>query len=226
MTDLSPVLRLWAGSFHGVLSTHSRAEPGYPFGSVVPYCLDLEGRAVFLFSPLAQHYQNLEADPRCALTLMELVPGDVQQGTRLTCLGDCSPLPPNDAATDRYFRYYPRGRRYRDELGFGLFRLFPRRFHYNGGFATARWLGTDRVLRPSPFDQAEERRLIAQILSADGPRLAARFPAVGDPGEAVRVVGVDPLGVDLGRGDGLHRVHFPEPLTSPSAIDTWLRTLA
>ena len=30
--------------YRGVLSTHSKAMPGFPFGSVVPYCLDAEGR--------------------------------------------------------------------------------------------------------------------------------------------------------------------------------------
>ena len=29
--------------YRGVLSTHSKSMPGFPFGSVVPYCLDAEG---------------------------------------------------------------------------------------------------------------------------------------------------------------------------------------
>jgi putative heme iron utilization protein len=29
-----------AGTFHGVLSTHSLEHAGYPFGSVVPYALN------------------------------------------------------------------------------------------------------------------------------------------------------------------------------------------
>ncbi len=74
-----PVRQLWAGRFQGVISTHSRSEPGYPFGSTVPYCLDRAGRPLFLFSHLAQHAKNLEADPRCAFTLSEPVPGDIQQ---------------------------------------------------------------------------------------------------------------------------------------------------
>lgn len=53
----------------GVLSTHSQAHPGYPFGSVVPYCLDNVGFPLLLLSHLAQHTRNLMAEPRCALTL-------------------------------------------------------------------------------------------------------------------------------------------------------------
>ena len=36
--------------YHGVLSTHSKAMPGFPFGSVVPYCLDAQGRPLLLIS--------------------------------------------------------------------------------------------------------------------------------------------------------------------------------
>jgi putative heme iron utilization protein len=226
VTDLAPARRLWTGRFHGVLSTHSRAEPGYPFGSVIPYCLDRQGRPIFLFSPLAQHHQNLHADPRCALTLMEPVAGDVQQGIRLTGLAECVPLPAEDSGGERYFRYYPRGRTYRDQLGFELFRMTPRRFHYNGGFATARWLGADRVLHASGFDEAAEDRLIARLEPVHLPRLAARFPGAAEPDEPVRIAGVDPLGLDLGRGESLGRLHFPEPLASQAAIDAWLRTLS
>ncbi len=34
--------------YRGVLSTHSQAMPGFPFGSVVPYCLDANGWPLIL----------------------------------------------------------------------------------------------------------------------------------------------------------------------------------
>jgi heme iron utilization protein len=40
----------------GTLSTLSRKLPGFPFGSVMPYGLDENGRPVFL---MAMHTQNL-----------------------------------------------------------------------------------------------------------------------------------------------------------------------
>jgi len=51
----------------GSLSTLSRKQPGFPFGSVMPYGLDNTGRAVFLISTMAMHTQNLQADPRASL---------------------------------------------------------------------------------------------------------------------------------------------------------------
>ena len=47
----------------GSFSTLSRKQPGFPFGSVMPYGLDKHGRPIFLISTMAMHTQNLQADP-------------------------------------------------------------------------------------------------------------------------------------------------------------------
>ncbi len=47
----------------GSLSTLSRKQPGFPFGSLMPYALDGQGRPVFLISTMAMHTQNLQAGP-------------------------------------------------------------------------------------------------------------------------------------------------------------------
>ena len=47
----------------GSLSTLSRKQPGFPFGSVMPYGLDDQGRPIFLISTMAMHTQNLQNDP-------------------------------------------------------------------------------------------------------------------------------------------------------------------
>ena len=49
--------------YRGALSTLSKAMPGFPFGSVVPYCLDEQGRPLILISRIAQHTHNLQKDP-------------------------------------------------------------------------------------------------------------------------------------------------------------------
>src|SRR5438876_10324106 len=51
----------------GSLSTLSRRQSGFPFGSVMPYGLDDHGRPIFLISTMAMHTQNLQADPRASL---------------------------------------------------------------------------------------------------------------------------------------------------------------
>jgi heme iron utilization protein len=48
----------------GSLSTLSRKQPGFPYGSVMPYGLDEAGHPTFLISTMAMHTQNVQADPR------------------------------------------------------------------------------------------------------------------------------------------------------------------
>jgi heme iron utilization protein len=222
-----PVRQLWAGRFQGVISTHCAAEPGFPFGSLVPYCLDRGGLPILLFSPLAQHARNLKADPRCALTLAEPVPGHIQQSQRLTCIGTCAPCDAADGeAMRRYLAYFPGGRMYYEHLDFHPYRLRPKRFHYNGGFAAARWLGNERVLRGSPLDPDAETALAATLTRAQGPRLDALLPALGaERAGQVRIAGIDPWGLDLARGDRLRRLPFPRAMTDAAAIGSYLEAL-
>ena len=218
--------QLWAGRFQGVISTHCAAEPGYPFGSVVPFCLDRNGLPVLLFSHLAQHARNLEADPRCALTVHEAVPGDVQQSQRLTCIGTCAPCNADAQALRRYLSYFPGGRIYAEQLNFRPYRLMPKRCHYNGGFAAARWLGRERILRHSTLDEDAEATLASALARTHGPRLAALHPPL-DPGEtdATRIAGIDPWGLDLARGERLRRISFPRAMADPAVIGTYLDSL-
>ncbi len=214
--------RLWEGSFRAVLSTHSQAEPGYPFGSVVPYCLDGGGRPLLLLSHLAQHCRNLDADPRCAFTVFEHTQGDVQQSERLTCLADCSRIASEaPAEAQRYFRYFPQTRGYFEQLGFRFYRLVPLRFHYNGGFATARWVGPERILRPSTLDHRAEAAISSDLERTHQALLRPWIPS--PQGEhTVFVAGVDQQGVDLRRGDRLKRIFFPYPLDTAAQIAGYL----
>src|ERR1700742_1112371 len=55
----------------GSLSSQSRKQPGFPFGSMMPYGLDDEGRPIFLISTMAMNTKNLQADPRASLFVTE-----------------------------------------------------------------------------------------------------------------------------------------------------------
>ena len=55
----------------GSLSTLSRKQQGFPFGSVMPYGLDDHGNPVFLISTMAMHTQNVQADPRSSLLVTQ-----------------------------------------------------------------------------------------------------------------------------------------------------------
>lgn len=213
--------RLWYGSFDAVVSTQSLAVPGYPFGSVVPICQDRTGRPLLLLSHLAQHSRNLAADPRCALTLFDHPAGDIQQGRRLTCIADCHPCTDADALA-HYCRHFPNGRMYAEQLGFRLYRLEPLRFHYNGGFATARWFSADRLLAPLPLTTSAEQSLLLRLSVERSERLAKLFSTLGWGGtdRATELVSLDRWGVTVHDGERLRRLDAPQPLDDWGALIT------
>src|SRR5690606_36741023 len=119
--------------YHGVLSTHSKAMPGFPFGSVVPYCLDAQGAPLILISRIAQHTHNLQQDPRCSLLVGERGAHDVQAAGRLTLLAEAQVLQheaPIAAAAARYQRYFPESSEYHRTHDFDFWRLQPVRARF------------------------------------------------------------------------------------------------
>src|ERR1700732_3602701 len=81
------------------LSTLSRKQPGFPFGSVMPYGLDDHGRPIFLISTMAMHTQNLQADPRASLLVTQPDAGSDPLGaSRVTLLGNVPPVPRSEVA--------------------------------------------------------------------------------------------------------------------------------
>jgi hypothetical protein len=73
----------------GSLSTLSRKQPGFPFGSVMPYGLDARGCPIFLISTMAMHTQNLQADPRASLLITQPdASGDPLGASRVTLIGN------------------------------------------------------------------------------------------------------------------------------------------
>lgn len=222
--------QLWAGRFQAVLATHSLAEPGYPFTSVAPYCLDAQGNALLLLSHLAQHTKNLGVNPRCALSVSEATEGDVQQSLRLSCPADCEPVDQADRASHgRWFRYYPASRPYYEQLNFRLYRLRPRRFHINGGFAAARWLGNERILRRG-FEEDLEIHALSALRTfpvfAEGPPAGSESDRAPTKGASpLRIAGVDPWGADLVQGERLRRVYLPGPIATPEDLVAVLSSL-
>ena len=78
----------------GSLSTISRKQPGFPFGSLMPYGLDNQGRPIFLISTMAMHTQNLQADPRASLFVTEPdASGDALGSSRVTLIGSALKIP-------------------------------------------------------------------------------------------------------------------------------------
>src|ERR1700752_4822891 len=86
----------------GSLSTMSRKQSGFPFGSVMPYGLDDHGRPIFLISTMAMHTQNLQADARASLLVTQPdASGDPLGASRVTLMGNVLAIPEQELAEAR-----------------------------------------------------------------------------------------------------------------------------
>src|SRR3990172_2896889 len=209
----------------GMLSTLSLKHPGHPFGSLMPYALDGQGRPLFLISAMAMHTQNLQADPRASLLVLQ--PGwggDPLAAGRVTLMGEAIPLPDTEAPEARtaYLARHPNAEYWVDFEDFGFYRLEGADVYFVGGFAPMGWvLGGAR----------RRERLGAQVVAAggfDGVPLGsidehhpagarvfrgAQLPLFGrDPGG--REVGLAEVGADDARAldqRGERRARQPSP---------------
>jgi putative heme iron utilization protein len=222
---LNDINRLWSGSYHGLLSTHSVKYQGFPFGSLIPICRDTKGNPLLLISHLAQHTRNLEHDPHCSLTLTEQGDGDVQQLARITCLAQAEVVN-STAAAERYFRFYPDSRRYHKELGFRFYRLEVKHLYYIGGFGSARWFDPGRIPLPVPFSTADEAELLYQMNAQNHDLLKRLFDRNDIPEKtAIEAVGSDRYGLDIRLASGLRRLQFETGVEDKSAFLKQISTI-
>src|SRR5690348_15936252 len=94
----------------GILSTISQDVPGFPFGSVTPYCVDDDCRPILYISTIAQHTKTLLADSRVSLTVIEPdnESDDVQARGRVSYIAKAVPVRESlDDIRARYVRYFP-----------------------------------------------------------------------------------------------------------------------
>jgi heme iron utilization protein len=136
----------------GSLSTLSAKQPGFPFGSVMPYGLDGRGRPIFLISTMAMHTQNLQADSRASLLVTQPDPGgDPLGAARVTVIGNVLPIPEPEVAEARqlYLDRHANSRYWVDFDDFSFYRMDVLDVYYVGGFGVMGWVVA------SDYDQAQ-----------------------------------------------------------------------
>ena len=142
----SPVHQLLQREKHGVLSTLSHKADGWPFGSLAPFALSKQGELLLLLSNLAEHTQNLLADPRVSLFVQDSQAlANPQAGARATRL--CTAAETEvDEARQAYLPRFPEAAGLLQLGDFRFFKLQIERVRYIGGFGEMYWLsGADML---------------------------------------------------------------------------------
>ena len=169
----------------GSLSTQSRKQPGFPFGSLMPFALDDEGRPIFLVSTMAMHTQNLQADPRASLFVTERgASGDPLGSSRVTLIGSVSRIPEPELAAARtvYLTRYPDSKYWVDFDDFFFYRMDVLDVYYVGGFGVMGWVPASDYSAAQSDPLVEHKNDIIQHMNADHKDalvlLAKRFAGI------------------------------------------------
>jgi putative heme iron utilization protein len=202
---------------------------GRPFVSLVATACDSDATPMLLLSDLAQHTQNLIADPAVSL-LFEDIAGhaDPLAGPRLTLLGRAERCDDPRAAA-RFAARHPTSASYSGFADFHLYRVLVERGHLVAGFGRIAWI------------EAAELRFgdDASTLAAAEPEIVGHMN--NDHAEAIelyarhllrrqttgwQMTGIDPEGLDLRCGGETARLDFGTPVLSPAAARRRLVDLA
>jgi putative heme iron utilization protein len=209
----------------GSLSTLSRKQIGFPFGSVMPYGLDEHANPVFLISTMAMHTQNVQADPRSSLLVTQLDSiGDPLGASRVALLGNILPVPEPEVADARklYLARYANSKYWVDFDDFSFYRMDVVDVYYVGGFGVMGWVAASEYYGAQPDPLADTAAEIIQHMNTDhGDALVllARVFA-GIESQEVSMTSVDRLGfhVRLKTQDGTRnaRIAFLREVTNPA----------
>ncbi len=210
---------LFQSQSDGVLSTHSSELPGYPLGSITPYCLNRQGQPVILISTIAQHTRNIIANNKVSLISYEKQVDDQQAAGRVTYIGNA--IPCNDEETaERYYRFFPSSRDFHKTHDFNFYYLDLVRARFIGGFGQIYWLEKADFLKESPFNFQEESGMIEHMNNDHTDAIqhyCDLFDITTDNENPAILVGIDSEGFHLRVGSRIHRVEFEQEVCN--AID-------
>ena len=208
----------------GSLSTLSRKQVGFPFGSVMPYALDGRGCPIFLISTMAMHTQNLQADARASLLVTQPdASGDPLGASRVTVMGNVRAIPKPDVADARklYLGRYENSKYWVDFEDFSFYRMDVLDVYYVGGFGVMGWVQASDYGLSEPDPLADTAAGIIEHMNADHKDALVLLGKVfaGSESQEATMTAVDRLGfhVRLKTSEGMKgaRIAFLREVRDP-----------
>lgn len=213
----------------GTLATHSAKHAGFPFASVMPYALIDDAAPLFLISGMAIHTQNVLADPRASLLVMQSGSGSDPLGSpRATVLGSVTRIDASDAIRNAYLDRHPSSKYWIDFSDFSFFRLDVSEVYFVGGFGVMGWVAANDYRAAEADPLAPFAAGILEHMNADHAdalrHITRHFG--GLDAEEATMVSCDRLGfvVRARTAEGMKgaRIQFPEPVTTREQARTVL----
>lgn len=219
----------------GTLSTLSRKQPGWPFGSVMPYAVDEQGRPSLLISAMAMHTQNLLNDERASLLVMPAdISGDPLGAARVTLMGMTTKVPKDEVpeVRERYLARHATAAYWVDFNDFAFFRMSISDVYFVGGFGSMGWVTAEDYVAAAVDPLADVAAdIIREINQHQAETLALLARVCGQVEvEQATVTALDRLGfhlriktADRMRGG---RVAFTKPVHTAQEVKAELDAMA
>jgi len=206
----------------GTLATQSVRHPGWPFASVMPFALVGHASPIFLISGMAIHTQNLLADPRASLLVMQSGGDSDPLGSpRATLLGSVSRLEdPPRSIRDAYLARHPSAHYWIDFSDFSFFQLDVVEVYFVGGFGVMGWVSSDDYRSAEADPLVEAAAGIIEHMNGDHAEALRAITRHfgGLEAEEATMVSCDRLGIVVRArtAEGMKgtRISFPEAVRS------------
>ncbi|MFG1478540.1 DUF2470 domain-containing protein [Xanthobacter sp. V4C-4] len=218
-TAAATVRRLIREARFGTLA--SLDADGGPYASLVAVGTDPEGRPTLLISRLARHTQNIARDTRVSLMIGDAGAADPLNAARASLIGRIvaagDPL-----VRPRYLARHEAAGGYVDFADFGFYRIDIDHAHLVEGFGRivdvpgaallTDWTGADDI-------RAAHDGIVSHM-NADHADAVALYATVlaKAPAAAWRMVGIDPEGFEIGSGEQVRHLIFPQRNTSVGEV--------
>jgi putative heme iron utilization protein len=204
--DTATEIRTLVAYNHGyaVLSTMSKAYPGYPGGSVVAFAPDEQGRPLFFFSGMSTHMQDILVHPQCSLTVA--VKGFKSAAdARVNLMGPCTVItdPQEQAHAQSIFMKKHPNTFWTDLGDFQWCRLNVEAIRFVGGFARAGRVTAEQYTQAQPDPIASFGSHIAQHMNEDHRDATIAMVTQSIPGLSkewitdAHITAVDSLGMNV-----------------------------
>lgn len=126
----------------GKVASLSSDYKGTPFGSLMPYAVDDDGRPIIYISTLAVHTKNLNKNPKASVMITKVDEKDVFNSARITLAGKMVKVSEKEAEAvgKVFFAKFKDAKRLSEFHDFNFYRLEIDRIYYIGGFGDIQWI--------------------------------------------------------------------------------------
>ena len=186
----------------GSLSTLSRKQPGFPYGSVSPYGLDDHGNPTFLISTMAMHTQNLLANSRASLLVTQSgADEEALAAPRVTLIGNVCRVSETDLPDirTRYLGWHGNSKNWVDYDDFSFYRMDIVDVYYVGGFGVMGWVSVSEYCAAQPDPLADSAPEIIRHMNKDHADTLSLLTKkiIGAESQHVEMMSVDRMGFQV-----------------------------